>query len=127
MSVPEPPQSERQLATSLTMQLSNEMVRLYKRLFGRGPKRARADFAGRDILLCTLEESLTPAEQSLVDMGEHQRLRDTRLFFQHARENDFREAVERITGRRVRAFISGLDASADVAIELFYLEPSNGG
>jgi len=31
-----------------------------------------------------------------------QRLRDVRLFFQHARENDFVEAAERITGRQVR-------------------------
>jgi anti-anti-sigma factor len=40
----------------------------------------------------TLEQSLTPAEQSLVELGEYQRLRDVRLFFQHARAQDFREA-----------------------------------
>jgi hypothetical protein len=42
-------------------------------------------------------------------MGEHQRLRETRLFFQHAREPDFRGNVERITGRRVRGCLSGTD------------------
>jgi len=46
------------------------------------------------------------------------RLRDTRLFFQHARDKDFRDATERITGRRVRAFISGMDVEQDVAAEL---------
>jgi uncharacterized protein YbcI len=105
-------------------QISNEMVRLYKNLFGRGPTRARTHYAGPDAILVTLENSLTPAEQTMVEMGEHQRLRDVRMFFQHAREDDFREVVERITGRRVRAFVSGMDTKQDVSSELFYLEPA---
>jgi uncharacterized protein YbcI len=110
---------------NVLLEISNEMVRLYKQLFGRGPTRARAYFAGPDTLLCTLEESFTPAERSLADMGEHQRLRETRLFFQHARESDFRESVERITGRRVRAFTSGTDTFADVSDEVFHLESTS--
>jgi uncharacterized protein YbcI len=50
-------------------ELSNAMVRLYKEHFGRGPTKARSVYAGRDALLCTLENSFTPAEQSLVAMG----------------------------------------------------------
>lgn len=108
---------------AMSLQLSNEMVRLYKDLFGRGPATARTHFAGPDCVVVTLERSLTPAEQSMVALGEYQRLRDVRLFFQHAREQDFRDAAERITGRRVRAFISGIDVKQDVASELFYLHP----
>ena len=104
-------------------ELSREMVRLYKELFGRGPTKARTDFATPDTILCTLEHSLTPAELALVEMGEHQRLRDTRMYFQHATEERFREVVERVTGREVRAFVSGLDTLQDVACEIFYLEP----
>ena len=59
----------------------------------------------------------------MVAMGEHQRLRETRMFFQHAREGDFREAVERVTGRNVVAFVSGIDTTADMSCEVFYLEP----
>jgi uncharacterized protein YbcI len=108
---------------AVSLRLSNEMVRLYKDLFGRGPSTARAHFAGPDCVVVTLERSLTPAEQSMVELGELQRLRDMRLFFQHAREQDFRAAVERIVGRRVRAFISGMDVEQDVAAEIFYLHP----
>jgi uncharacterized protein YbcI len=104
-------------------ELSREMVRLYKDLFGRGPTKARTDFASPDTILCTLEHSLTPAEQALVELGEHQRLRDTRMYFQHATEGRFREVVERVTGREVRAFVSGVDTAQDVASEIFYLEP----
>lgn len=111
-------------AHSMQAELSREMVRLYKDLFGRGPTKARTDFANADTILCTLEHSLTPAEQALVGMGEHQRLRDTRMYFQHATEERFREVVERVTGREVRAFISGIDTGQDVAAEIFYLGPA---
>ncbi|QEC47956.1 DUF2294 domain-containing protein [Baekduia soli] len=108
---------------SATAQISNEMVRLYKSLFGRGPTQTRTNFAGPDLIIVTLEDSLTPAERTLAEMGEHQRLRDMRLLFQHARKADFCEVIERLTGRRVRAFVSGIDTAEDVSCEVFYLEP----
>jgi uncharacterized protein YbcI len=107
---------------SIRAEISREMVRLYKELFGRGPTKARTEFAGPDIVICSLENTFTPAERSLAEMGEHQRLRDTRLYFQAATSEKFREIIERVTGRKVRAFISGLDANVDVCAELFYLE-----
>jgi len=109
---------------SLHASLSREKVRLYKERFGRGPTRAKTEFAGPDCVVCTLEDSLTPAERSMVAMGEHQRLRDVRLFFQHASEAEFCGVVERLTGRKVRAFVSGMDTSRDVASEVFYLGES---
>ena len=106
---------------SVRAEISREMVRLYKSRFGRGPTRARAHFAGPDLIVCTLEDTLTPAEKRMVELGEHQRLRDLRLYFQHVSEDQFREIIERVLGRKVRAFISGIDTRKDVATELFYL------
>jgi uncharacterized protein YbcI len=108
---------------SVLMQVSNEMVRLYKTQFGRGPTKARTNWAGPDTLISTLENSLTPAERNMVAMGEHQRLRDTRTFIQYAIEERFCEIVERLTGREVRAFVSGIDTEKDVSSEVFYLKP----
>jgi len=105
--------------------LSNEMVRLYKEQFGRGPTKAVSHFAGSDTLICTLENTLTPAERNLAALGEHQRLRDVRLFFQHVTEDQFVEAVERTTGRKVRGFISGIDTTKDISAEVFYLYPAS--
>jgi uncharacterized protein YbcI len=109
---------------SVRAEISREMVRLYKDVFGRGPTKARTEFAGPDIVVSTLEHSFTPAERRLVEMGEQQRLRDTRQYFQHATEDQFHEVVERLVGRRVRAFVSGIDTNADLASEVFYLEPT---
>jgi uncharacterized protein YbcI len=111
-------------AISILAEISREMVRLYKEQFGRGPTKARSNFAGPDTLICTLENTFTPAEQRLAEMGEDQRLRDTRLYFQHATETQFCEVIERVLDRRVRAFISGIDTGHDVSAEVFYLEAS---
>jgi uncharacterized protein YbcI len=112
---------------SIRAEISREMVRLYKELFGRGPTKARTEFAGPDIVLCSLENTFTPAERSLAEMGEHQRLRDTRMYFQSATHDKFIEIIERLTGRKVRAFISGLDADADICSEVFYLADGHTG
>src|SRR4051812_31574066 len=104
--------------------ISTEMVRLYKEQFGRGPNRVRTYWCGDDILTTVLEDTFTPAERSLAILGEHQRLRDTRTFFQYATVRAFCQPVERLTGRKVKAFISGIDTEADgLAIEMFILHP----
>jgi len=108
---------------SLLLTVSNEMVRIYKEQFGRGPTKVRTDWAGPDVLISTLRESLTAAERNLADMGELDRLRDTRMFFQYAGEDQFVGAIEEVVGRKVVAFISGIDARRDVSAEVFYFEP----
>lgn len=106
-----------------TAELSNAMVRIYKEQFGRGPTKAHTVYATDDLLICTLENSLTPAERSMLGLDEHQRVREIRMFFQHAAEKEFIETVERICGRRVRGFVSGMDTHQDISTEVFYLEP----
>jgi uncharacterized protein YbcI len=106
------------------LEISNAMVRLYKEAFGRGPTKARAQFAGEDTLVVILENSLTVAERNLVALGEHQRLREARLFFQYALEEQLRGIVEEALGRRTVAFVSGIDTERDVAMEVFTLEPA---
>src|SRR5437588_12721168 len=100
--------TEGESRTNMLMEISNTMVRLYKELFGRGPTKARTHWTGPDALTVILEDTLTQAERNMVKMGEHQRLRDTRMFFQYSTVREFCEPVERITGRTVRSFISGI-------------------
>ena len=104
-------------------ELTNAMVRIYKECFGRGPTKASTVYAGQDTIVATLRDSLTTAERAMLALGEHQRVREIRLFFQHASEPEFRETVEQITGRTVWAFVSGTDTYTDVSTEIFYLEP----
>jgi len=103
------------------------MVALFKQAFGRGPTKARAQFAGHDTLLVILESSLTVAERNLVAIGEHRRLREARLFLSQALEDECRAIVEQALGRKTLAYVSGIDTARDVTINLFTLEPTGGG
>jgi uncharacterized protein YbcI len=104
--------------------ISNEMVRIYKEQFGRGPTKTRTQWAGPDTIVVTLEQTFTPAERKLCALGEHARLRELRLLFQYAETKVFCDPVERLTGRTVRAFVSGIDTYADLASEMFVLYPA---
>ena len=74
------------------------------------------------MLITVLEDTLTPAERNLTRLGEHQRVRDMRTFFQYATVDEFCEPVERLTGRKVRAFLSAIDTQvAGLAMETFVL------
>ena len=106
------------------LQISNDIVRLYKDQFGRGPTAARAAWAGDDVIAVTLENTLTAAERSLVNFGEHERLRETRMFFRYASVRAFCDPIEHATGRTVRAFTSGIDTLVDgLATEIYVLYP----
>jgi uncharacterized protein YbcI len=111
-------------ASSVLAQIASETVRLFKEQFGRGPTRARASWCDDDVLIVVLEDTFTPAERNLVLMGEHERLREMRLFFQTATEREFCEPVERLTGRKVRAFMSAVDTLVDgLSVETYVFYP----
>ena len=117
---PQPSAAEARL--SILMEVSNAMVRIYKDQFGRGPTQARTYWSGPDALSCFMEDTLTPAERTLARMGQHQRLRDMRTYFQYASIGGFCDPVERITGRKVRSFHSSVDTKVDgLTVETFVL------
>jgi uncharacterized protein YbcI len=105
--------------------VSNAMVKLHKEQFGRGPTNARSYFAGPDTLVCTLEDSLLPAERTMVEMGEDQHVRESRMFLQVATQDRFIAAVEELVSRKVRAFASAIDPAPGVVFEVFSFEPDD--
>jgi uncharacterized protein YbcI len=104
--------------------VSRAMVKLYKEQFGRGPDTVYSRYGGPNLIVCILGGSLTPVERTMREIGEEQRLRETRVMFQHAAEPKFRAEVERATGRRVIGFMSGIDVHNDLSCEVFTLEPT---
>lgn len=108
---------------SALLRVSNAIVHVYKEMFGRGPTRAQAQFAGSDTLVVLLQDSMTVIERNLATMGEHVRVRESRLFLQYALEDELRAVVERTLGRKTIAFTSGIDTRCDLSVALFTLEP----
>jgi uncharacterized protein YbcI len=99
------------------------MVALHKEQFGRGPTRARSHFAGPDTLVCIMDDALLPAERAMVEMGEAQRVRESRMWFQVATSQRFIETVEELVARPVYSFASATDPERGVVMEVFVFEP----
>jgi uncharacterized protein YbcI len=103
--------------------ISKAMVALHKEQFGRGPTRARSNFAGHDVLVCVLEDALLPAELAMVRMGDQQRVRESRTYLQVATADAFVDAIESLVHRKVRGFSSATDPDANMVFEIFSFEP----
>ena len=116
------PVLEREAERAQLAAISSAMMRVYAEQFGREPARAHSHYVGVDAIACFLRGTLTRAERRLSTLDEHQRLRDMRMLFQYSAEDEFRRAIEDITGRIVISFISGIDTKSDIASEIFILE-----
>ena len=102
--------------------ISNEMVRLHKEQFGRGPtEHARTSPARTRSSACYTARCYL--QLKMIQLGDQHRVRDARVAFQAATSNEFVTAVEKILGRKVRAFASGVDPDANVVFESFFFEP----
>jgi uncharacterized protein YbcI len=106
--------------------LSNVIVRSYREALGRGPTRARSHQANHDLVICLLQDTLTPAERQLLAAGRHEEVRTTRALLTRTIEPQLRQAVEELAGRPVVSVVSGFNPWEDIASEGFLLEPRDG-
>lgn len=105
--------------------ISNEMVRLLARHFGRGPTRARTTYVD-DVVICRLEEPFTVAEQTLIRAGRLDEVRTTRAIFNEELKPEFTGAIEQLTGRPVTSFLSDVQVDPEMAVAVFLLGPAPG-
>lgn len=105
--------------------ISNAITKLQREHYGRGPDSVRT-VIGYDHIICFLENSFMPVERTLLEAGEGDAVRTTRIAFQRAMEDRFKAVVEEISGRNVRAFLSQVSLIPDISVEVFVLERSDG-
>jgi len=105
----------------LNAAVTSALVGIHAGHLGHGPRSA-STFHHGDVLVTLMHDVLTAAEKSLIRSGQVDAVRHIRALFQEAMAADLREAVERLTGRKVLALISGNHIDPDVAAELFILD-----
>jgi uncharacterized protein YbcI len=106
----------------LTRAISAAMVRLYAEVYGHDRTTA-STYINDNVVVCILEDILTSSEQALVAAGGASEVIDGRVAFQADREDAFSAAVERLTLRRVVAFMSANQTAPGIACEMFFLAP----
>src|SRR3954465_3064280 len=85
--------------------ISNRMVQLHKRYYGKGPTKARSYVMG-DLVVCLMRGGFTRAEETLIDSGRASLVHEQRSEFQMALRDEFMSAISDVTGRPVTAFMS---------------------
>ena len=105
---------------SRSLELSNAISRLHKQFIGRGPTNSRTTIDG-DLVVCLLEGGFTRAEQTLTDNDKQELVVAGRVGLQEAMRQAMIAAVQEITGRHVRSFMSANDLEHNLQTEVFVL------
>ena len=101
--------------------ISNAMVGLKKDFYGKGPTKAKT-FLNDNYVFCVMEGGLTRNEQTLIERGHEDLVRNYRLRFQEAMEDPTVEAIQRITGRGVIGYHSQIVFNPERTFEIFVLD-----
>jgi uncharacterized protein YbcI len=107
---------------ALIAALANELGKLLADFTGRGATRSRV-YVMPDLVVGVFEDGATRAEQNLVSAGKADLVRQQRDALQRAVGPQLIAAVERLTHRTVRVFLSGSDEFGGSSVEAFILEP----
>ncbi len=106
---------------SLLSRISNEIVAAQKRYFGRGPTQAKS-YIIDDILLVVMRGGLTVAEQSMLEFGEKDMVREFRQPFENRMTGRLIEIVERLTERKVVTYQSQIMFDPHTVVEIFVFD-----
>jgi uncharacterized protein YbcI len=117
MSVAATPQAD----SELNRAISAAMVELYA-VFYEHDRTTATTYINDNIVVCVLENILTEGEDTLIAEGASGEVIDGRVGFQTDTEDEFTAAIERLTHRRVTAFLSANQTAPGVACELFFLD-----
>jgi uncharacterized protein YbcI len=102
--------------------ISNGLVHLMSESYGRGPTKAKTYILDDTYVCCIMHEIFTTAEQTLIEAGEKDLVRRTRIAFQTALSDDFKAVVEESLGRRVLTYQSQIVFEPPGCFEFFILE-----
>lgn len=117
MVAPTPPLRGEELLTAVT----EAMVVLHERYHHRAPVSAKTQLLDNDLLAVVMGGVYTQVEKTMIELQRGRLVQETRSAFQEAMQQRFIEAVERLSGRDVLAFISNHHVGPDLEIELFVL------
>jgi uncharacterized protein YbcI len=107
----------------LNQAITSALVGIHNKYLGRGPRSA-STFYHDNVVVTLMHGVLTHAEKTLGESNHGEAVSQIRHLFQQTMDADFSEAVERLTGRKVVAFISGNNLDPDIAAEVFILDRS---
>jgi uncharacterized protein YbcI len=107
------------------VEISNHLTRSHRTHFGRGAGNVKTVIQ-KGFVITFLEDIYTPFEKTLISGGHEQLVIDSRFAFHQMMRGDYIAMIEKVTGRKVRAFLSQSNIDPPIATETFVLDPERG-
>lgn len=106
---------------TLTSRISTEVVRTLKQYWGKGPVEVKSYFVD-DLLLVVMKGGMTTAEETMLEFGESDAVRQYRQLFQNRMADKLIGLIEEITGREVATYQSQVLFEPSRVVELFFFD-----
>jgi uncharacterized protein YbcI len=117
----EPEPRSRPDGVSLNAAISRAMVAEMKEFFGKGPASAKS-YLVDDLLFIVMRGGVTTAEDTMLEAGQHDLVREFRLKFEEEMRERLTTMVEKLVGRKVITYQSQILFDPEIAIEIFVFE-----
>jgi uncharacterized protein YbcI len=101
--------------------VTDALEKIHAEHLERRPQRSLT-FHHDNVVVTLMFEVLSPAENTLAQKGRQRDIGELRELFLEHMKGDFREAVERLTGRKVLTLLTASHLSPDVAAVVFVLD-----
>lgn len=120
-ATPEQQAEERRRLDPLRRELTRGISEILKEFYGKGPDLGRS-YINDDTVLVLMHGGYTRVEDTLLQAGRGEEVIAQRTAFQEVIRPRFVAEVERVTGRKVIAFMSGSHQDPDFQAEIFVLD-----
>jgi uncharacterized protein YbcI len=104
-------------------QIAAELNQVLVDSYGAGSRHTQIEI-GPDLIVAVMDVELSRAEETLLDSGQGEAVRQLRSSYQEAIAPTFKAIVERATGREVASFLSSTSIDPLFSVELFRLKPA---
>jgi uncharacterized protein YbcI len=115
------PAFDQEGSTELLTAISREMVTAIKTYFGKGPIQAKS-YLMDDLLLVVMRGGQTVAEETMVQAGRGDSVRQFRQEFVNVMAERLIGTIEQLTGRRVLTYQSQVLFDPHIVIEVFFFD-----
>ena len=106
---------------SLLSKISTEVVRTLKDSFGKGPLKAKS-YLLDDFLIVVMRGGVTVAEQTMLDRGHGDLVRNFRQTYQNELGDELVAKVEVLTERKVVNYQSQILFEPHIVMEIFFFD-----
>jgi uncharacterized protein YbcI len=113
-------------AQSVLSKISTEVVRTLKESFGKGPVKAKS-YLLDDFLLVVMRGGATVAEETMLDRGHGDLVRQFRQTYQNEMGDSLIAKIESLTGRKVVNYQSQVLFHPQIVIEIFFFASKGNG